>query len=282
MDVCVKVATADTRASISEMLVDLDVREVADENEAAVQICDSVTRISDGLPAILLWQRGAPSDDVPFAYRDLRHLVSTTPELDHSALATTLEQVRAGGFITLSELLDEPFMSEGSETKTSRQKGILLARFDSFLQSTSIPEHQRNDLITHLEELLTNAIYNAPVQDGHHPNSALHRATPARSDRPVTITWAFDGSRAAVVVRDEYGSLAPDAVVECLYRCYRGPRADVQEKEGGAGLGLFTLMRLSSRLVVNIDPGCSTEVIAIRRMSDRRRPWPTLNICLPQ
>ncbi|MEE8410778.1 MAG: hypothetical protein V3T05_14355 [Myxococcota bacterium] len=258
----------------------VDSADAATPPDAVVQIGDALTGLSNETPSILLWARNVPPDRMPFQFSGLRHLLNITPTLDTHELSTTLRQIASGRLMTLDDLLDAPYLLEQAETTTSRQKSILIARFTQFLDGVGIRERQQHELINHLEELLTNAIFNAPVKDGHRPNAGLHRRNAAKSPRPVTLKWAFDRSRICVVVRDEFGSLDPGVVIDSFNRCFCGPKVAVQEKEGGAGLGLFTLLRFSSRLVINIVPGHSTEIFAVRRTDERRSPWPTLNICL--
>jgi hypothetical protein len=98
------------------------------------------------------------------------------------------------------------------------------------------------------------------------------------------VTIGMDDSCIAVVVKDQYGTLTPDTIVQNLSRCYQASQASVQHRVGGAGIGLFMLLQGSTRLVFNIAPGKFTEMIFLRNYKLARKKFadtaPTLNICV--
>ena len=80
---------------------------------------------------------------------------------------------------------------------------------------------------------------------------------------------ADEGNR----VRDAYGSLTPEEVIDNLYRCQEFVEHRIEEKRGGAGLGLYMLLLASSRAVFNIEPGAFTEVVVLRRYRESGRSF---------
>lgn len=122
------------------------------------------------------------------------------------------------------------------------------------------------------DELLTNAIYNAPV-DG--TGARLHAGL-RRSERltltgrnEVELHYACDGRSLAVSVVDHFGSLDRATISFYLAKCFAAGADQVDDKQGGAGLGMYMALENVSSLVYNLAPGLRTEVIGLIDVSDR-------------
>ena len=113
---------------------------------------------------------------------------------------------------------------------------------------------QRGGLLA--DELLENAIYNAPqLEDG----SKIYRKGEERRIAPregITFRFAFDGDMLAMEVTDHWGSLSPDMVLEYLVRNQEG--GDSLDDTGGRGL--FIIWRILDHFHVSITPGQQTVV----------------------
>lgn len=119
---------------------------------------------------------------------------------------------------------------------------------------------------TVVDELVSNAIYNAPrKQDGTPKYAQLSRreAVVLEQDEVGELQFACDGSYIAIAQRDPFGALTRDTVVSYLTRClHKGP-GQISEASGGAGIGLFQVFQSLSKFIINIDPGHRTEVICL-------------------
>lgn len=117
-----------------------------------------------------------------------------------------------------------------------------------------------------VSELLSNALYNAP-RDPHgrplHQHRSRRDEVSLPADDQAELCLAFDGTHLAVSVRDPYGSLCATKVLAYLAKCFRGGPGQIDQKVGGAGLGLFCAFTSVSRLVFNVAPGRSTEAIGL-------------------
>jgi len=117
-----------------------------------------------------------------------------------------------------------------------------------------------------VEELLMNAIYDAPVDVDNYP---LYNHLPRTE--PVTLIpaqqgklrYACDGLLLAVSVEDPFGGLDRQTILDYLESCLEGRTGQLNNKKGGAGRGLFQIMKTADLVVINVKPNIKTEVIAI-------------------
>ena len=115
------------------------------------------------------------------------------------------------------------------------------------------------------DELMMNALYHAPTDEN---GKELYEGKPvkelAKLDEvpPIEVMYGCSGRYFGVSVRDGGGSLTRERLLDYLKRAKSGA-AHIETKAGGAGLGLISVLRSVSKLVFNLDPGTSTEVIAI-------------------
>jgi CheY-like chemotaxis protein len=119
---------------------------------------------------------------------------------------------------------------------------------------------------TVVDELITNAIYNAPrTPDGTPRYAALSRREPVvlEEHEAGELQVACDGSYIAIAQIDPFGALTQDTVISYLNRCLiKGP-GQISGASGGAGIGLFRVFQSLSKFIINIDPGKKTEVITL-------------------
>jgi len=117
------------------------------------------------------------------------------------------------------------------------------------------------------DELLSNAIYNAPV-DAHGVRTRIdesrHSPRALEGQGRVTIRHACDGRYLAIEVSDGYGSLERATILANLARAVDARTPDkVQWTRSGAGMGLGLVYSCCTHLVFNIATGRRTEVIAL-------------------
>ena len=78
---------------------------------------------------------------------------------------------------------------------------------------------------------------------------------------PIQIQYGCSGRYFGIGVRDTGGSLRRDKILQYIRRAAQ--ETAIEDKKSGAGLGLLTIMRSVSKLVFNLHPGNSTEVVAL-------------------
>jgi len=117
------------------------------------------------------------------------------------------------------------------------------------------------------EELLMNAIYDAPIAGGHHHYGELPRTTsvvlnPSEYSR---LSYGCDGSVFGISVLDPFGALTRQKLFQYLKKVLRRDDSSnlIDTKKGGAGLGLFKILYSSHSLICNVEPAKQTEVMAL-------------------
>jgi hypothetical protein len=130
-----------------------------------------------------------------------------------------------------------------------------------------------NRIGTVADELITNAVYNAP-RDEH---GAARYASTDRREKIVLDPWEYvqvrfasNGEVFALSVTDWFGGLSAEQIRKALTRCLTSDD-QIEQKDGGAGLGLYTAFRLSNQLVVNVELTERTEIIAVFELGSRMR-----------
>jgi CheY-like chemotaxis protein len=117
------------------------------------------------------------------------------------------------------------------------------------------------------DELLSNAIYNAPVDANGvrtRVDESRHSERKLEGKDRVTMRHACDGRYLAIEVTDGYGSLDRATILSNLARAVNvGAPDKVQWTRAGAGMGLGLVYSCCTHLVFNISVGKRTEVIAL-------------------
>ncbi len=117
------------------------------------------------------------------------------------------------------------------------------------------------------DELLSNALYNAPVDErGVRTRIDEPRHSPRKLEGrdKVRLRHACDGRYLAIEVADGFGSLERSTILSNLARAVNvGAPDKVQWTRAGAGMGLGLVYSCCTHLVFNIAVGRRTEVIAL-------------------
>ncbi len=120
-----------------------------------------------------------------------------------------------------------------------------------------------------VHELITNAMYDAPIDREGRPRYAhdrtAHIELPAE-DR-VTFRYGTDGIRLCIETADRFGRLRRSDLVRSLKRAAAG---QVNQGQGGAGIGLSLVYRTSQTLQVDVEPGHRTRVTSVMELDAAR------------
>ena len=148
---------------------------------------------------------------------------------------------------------------------------VLLSHLD--LNETFASAHEFLTLT--FNELVTNAIYNAPVdQFGQARYEQTDRRVKVKLEPHEKVEMAVCENQACIgiLVQDQFGRLSREKIVRHLVKCVNNT-SFIDDKKGGAGAGIYLAFHTASQLVVNIDPGRRLEVICIVEKNKRYKDY---------
>ncbi len=184
------------------------------------------------------------------------------------------EELDRGVFVTAQKLLTgdifgiEKYLPEGTPVHYVRLRdfegrGKALDTVLAYAEESKMRRQVRSAIGSVCEELLMNALYDAPVDEAGNQIFAEvdpHDRTKSRSPRPVSIRYAATESQFAIAVRDRFGRLAKNTILAYIDKCLRSP-VQIDRKTYGAGLGLYLVANAAASYLVNVAYGIATEVV---------------------
>ena len=128
-------------------------------------------------------------------------------------------------------------------------------------------------------EMLSNAFFNAPVDaKGTHTSAHLKRTmnVSCDEDHPVQCRYGLEGDILTIEVTDPYGSFTQHSFVKYMNKYIDDGKSKFVFKPGGAGIGLFMMIKKCHFFHIAVTPGKSTR-FTIRYQTSRavRSPRPS-------
>jgi hypothetical protein len=144
-----------------------------------------------------------------------------------------------------------------------QEKSLCISQISEFAELMGVRRKYRESIEQCIDEMLMNALYDAPVDDqGKQIFSEIPTKTriSLRVEQKVVVQYACDGSQFVVAVRDAFGTLERSTVLRYLHKCLHSEQ-QIDRKVGGAGLGLYLMTNASSTVYFNVLPGVATEAV---------------------
>jgi diguanylate cyclase (GGDEF)-like protein len=124
------------------------------------------------------------------------------------------------------------------------------------------------------DELMMNAIFDAPVDPGGKPRYAdCSRTIPLKllPQETVKIRYGSDANYFGISVIDNFGQLQYERAVSYLKNCFAGKGSTINTGPGGAGLGLYMAYNVVSSFIINVSCQQKTEVIGLIHLNRHHR-----------
>ncbi len=194
----------------------------------------------------------------------LDHVIARRDDLlDTQEIIACIAKLRRGEVFGLERYLPWGVEIHRLEVGDSRDKAQYVREVSALANRLGCPERMVELVETVVDELSTNAIFNAPRDARGEPRFAHLNRREAVTLEPAErgrLDFAYDGRHFVIAQQDPFGALCRQTVLTYLERCLV-QTPDRQPGAGGAGMGLFRVYRALSKLVFNVCPGVRTEII---------------------
>lgn len=162
----------------------------------------------------------------------------------------------------------EYFMPKGVQPKTivlknSRERRALSEAILNILTNASTPPQVAQLASQATDELLMNAIFDAPTQGGETYKRKLERNSEfdLSPREQVTLQFANSPGYFGICVRDQFGALKKDLVLGFIRKDYEKQEYKVKEDDPGAGLGVYGILQGGLSMLFACQPNHFTEVM---------------------
>ncbi len=180
---------------------------------------------------------------------------------------TTVSKLASGNYFGLEKYISWGVEVKEFEVADSDHRSKVIEEMDEYFGQSGIRSSNRSRLTVVAEEMLMNAIYDAPHDQEGNPiynhKNRTEKVVLAEAHRPM-FRFATDGVLVAISITDPFGALDARTLFAYLEKCYSGGSLnDGRKDKGGGGRGLHQIIENSDLVVFNIDPKKRTEVIAL-------------------
>jgi hypothetical protein len=179
-----------------------------------------------------------------------------------SAMAT---RVISGDIFGLEKMVTWGTLIHSQLVGDYQEKSLCISQISAFAELMGIRRKYREAIEQCIDEMLMNALYDAPVDEQGKPIfSEIPTKTriSLRVEQKVVVQYACDGKQFAVSVRDAFGTLERNTVLRYLHKCLHSEQ-QIDRKVGGAGLGLYLMTNSSTTVYFNVLPGVATEAVCV-------------------
>jgi hypothetical protein len=146
------------------------------------------------------------------------------------------------------------------EIDGQRTQAAAVAAIALFMQALGLPRRAREAAEQAADELIQNALYDAPGL-AVPPRGRAGLVLPP--GQRALVRCAGDERRFVIAVRDRFGALRRETVLHHLHRCAQAQaeRRDPLGPERGGGVGLFLVAQCAAELIFRLERGRMTEVV---------------------
>ncbi len=148
------------------------------------------------------------------------------------------------------------------EVENVLDKIKLLSEIETFVSGVTKSTSVLHDILNSVDELFTNAVYNAPYVSFDNEKSGIDRnfenAVIDCNKKPYVFA-GFDQERIIIGCKDQYGTLNIEKLLSRIKNCYESNIARViNYGTGGAGIGAYLIFESSCSLYLNVSKGKHT------------------------
>lgn len=247
-------------------------------------ICDKARSVNPTLKIIFITHDSpinVVEQRIVYAYPD--NIISFVIPFIHSKILATINKLFADdifGFKYYSDTFDKV---RTISIRDSKLKKTYINEVIDFVLSRDIRSRILGVVVNVLDEMIMNAIYNAPTDNkGNFINANIERTRQVILDenQAATLSYIIDDYNIGLSMRDPFGSLKKDKVLYYLYKCKRKGPDQIDAHKSGAGLGIYKTFMNVNDFIINIQTGKSTEFMVFISMGENfmKRETQSFNI----
>lgn len=203
-------------------------------------------------------------------YQFISNIVATKEDdraFNIKSISTTVSKMTSGDIFGLEKYLNWGVEIKEIEVFDSRARQNVNDQVIEHLTELGIRSVLRTRCQIVIEELLMNAIYDAPV-DNHgtpiHNFKARTEAVTLPPDQAAKLRFATDGLYLAISVEDPFGVFKKETIFQYLENNFTHNSEEHNNSgKGGAGKGIFMITESADLVIYNISPRSKTEVIVL-------------------
>jgi hypothetical protein len=191
--------------------------------------------------------------------------VMVAENFDSRQLSAMATRVISGDIFGLEKLVSWGTQVHSQLVGDYQEKSLCIAQISEFAELMGVRRKYREAIEQCIDEMLMNALYDAPVDDQGKP---IFSEIPTRTrislrvEQKAVVQYACDGHAFAVSVRDAFGTLERSTVLRYLHKCLHAEQ-QIDRKAGGAGLGLYLMANSATTIYFNVLPGVATEATCV-------------------
>jgi hypothetical protein len=197
--------------------------------------------------------------------QSFNHVISELQDGDDEELVVTSTKVLKKDIFGLEKYLAWGVLVRQRVVSSYDDKRDAVLHVSEYAEAVGARRQIISRIESVVDELLMNALYDAPaMRQGSRPRPGERGRSGHLASEPALLRYASDGRYFAVSVRDDYGELRKEAILDHLVRARaeRTPKG-ATEDGGGAGLGLYFVLSSVTRFIANVCPGQMTEVVCL-------------------
>lgn len=191
------------------------------------------------------------------------NLIADNQPFDLQELTSTIQKLLSEDIFGI-EKYSVP-VHECLRVTRSDQKYTFIEKVRDFFLANGVQERIVRNVELILNELLMNAIFDAPTDDkGEQPYFHLDRAAAfdLKPREQPEMRYGLGEDHLAVSVSDPFGTFNEETFFSYVHRCF-SEKSILEGTGKGAGMGLFLVFKSLNQLVINVSHQQRTEVIAL-------------------
>lgn len=210
-------------------------------------------------------------DEYPQIFRDfeeygLANLLAKNDEVGAIELIVTVQKILRRDIFGIEKYFSWGIEAVSRAVRSSSEREAIVGEAETYASGLGIHPRLANQFCTVVDEMVTNALYDAPLDRQGRPRFAhLPRTEVVQLDRgeEIRVQFCSDAQVLGVAVTDPFGALSKQVSLDYLARCFARQSRPLESASGGAGLGLYFTFDSLSHLVFNVATRRRTEAIGL-------------------